>query len=450
MPHPPIIIPDIGRGSEKEAFRTMEGCNSAAADIARLNPETIIIITPHGPVFRDSVCINANPVLKGDFGGFGFRQIAFEFNNDTGLCSEICSIMQAMGIIPVRNDKKSQSAYGINDRIDHGALVPLYFVLKFLKEFKIVHITIGMLSPKDLYKCGMAIEAAVEQTGRRACVIASADLSHRLKKDGPYGLHPDGARYDDFAVDAIKNRRFVDFLGADEGLRDNAGECGHRSISIMLGVFEGRECRSAVFSYEGPFGVGYMTAVLEDAGKGMSVLDEYMRRQGAKKPGAESPYVRLARMAIEEFVRNRKRIHPDKPSQVQRGVFVSIKKFGMLRGCIGTIGPAKDCIENEIIANAIKAASEDPRFPPVEESELEDLSISVDVLSEPEEISDKSMLDVKKYGVIVSKGFKRGLLLPDIDGVDTIEKQIEIALRKAGIDGRDAYRMERFKVERHT
>ncbi|MFO7611537.1 MAG: AmmeMemoRadiSam system protein A [Clostridia bacterium] len=449
MPHPPVIIPEIGRGSEKEAFRTIEGCNSVAADIASLNPETIIIITPHGPVFRDSVCINTNPVLKGDFGGFGFRQLAYEFDNDTGLCSEICSKLYAMGIIPVSNDRKSQSTYGINDRIDHGALVPLYFVLEFLKEFRIVHITFGMLSPPDLYKCGMAIEAAVKQTGRKACVIASADLSHRLKKEGPYGLHPDGKVYDAFAVDAIKNRRFVEFLGADEDLRDNAGECGHRSINIMLGVFEGRECRTEVFSYEGPFGVGYMTAVLEDTGKGISVLDEFLRRHGAKKPDIESPYVLLARMAIEEFARNRKRIHPDKPSRFQRGVFVSIKKFGILRGCIGTIGPTEDCIENEIIDNAIKAASEDPRFPPVGEAELEDLTISVDVLSEPEEIIDKSMLDVKKYGVIVSKGFKRGLLLPDIDGVDTVDKQIEIALRKAGIDGGDDYRMERFKVERH-
>ncbi len=130
------------------------------------------------------------------------------------------------------------------------------------------------------------------------------------------------------------------------------------------------------------------------------------------------------------------------------GVFVSLKKFGDLRGCIGTFMPTQENIAQEIIKNAISAAVDDPRFSPVTASEVEDLSISVDVLSAPEEVKDVSQLDPKKYGVIVSSGYKKGLLLPDLEGVDTAEYQIDIAKRKAGIYPDEKVKLYRFEVKR--
>ena len=132
------------------------------------------------------------------------------------------------------------------------------------------------------------------------------------------------------------------------------------------------------------------------------------------------------------------------------GVFVSLKEEGRLGGCIGTIPRVGGCRGEEILKNAVGAAARVPRFPPVRPEELERLVYSVDVLSEAEEISSEKELDVKRYGVIVSKGYKRGLLLPNLEGVDTVRQQIDIAKRKAGISEEDEdIRLERFEVVRH-
>jgi len=165
-------------------------------------------------------------------------------------------------------------------------------------------------------------------------------------------------------------------------------------------------------------------------------------------------YVKLAKYSLEHFVRTGKEaeLPDDVPAELlanRAGVFVCIKIHGRLRGCIGTIAPVTESIAHEIIRNAVSAASEDPRFPPVSVSELSDLVYSVDVLSPPERIDDVSLLDVKRYGVIVTSGYKRGLLLPNLDGVDTVEEQISIAANKAGIREGEVVKLERFEVVRH-
>ena len=128
---------------------------------------------------------------------------------------------------------------------------------------------------------------------------------------------------------------------------------------------------------------------------------------------------------------------------------MSIHKKGELRGCIGTIGPTEPSIAQEIICNAVSASSRDPRFDPITEDELESLEINVDVLGEPEQIESMSELDVKRYGVIVSCGFKRGLLLPDLEGVDSVEQQVRIAMSKGGIRQDEPITLHRFEVIRH-
>jgi len=167
----------------------------------------------------------------------------------------------------------------------------------------------------------------------------------------------------------------------------------------------------------------------------------------------EHPLVQLARRTIEKFVRDGEVISPPSdltPEMKQRaGVFVSLHKKGALRGCIGTIEPAQPNVAQEIIHNAINAATRDPRFPPVRPDEFADLEISTDVLSEPEMISSLDELDPVRYGVIVEKGYRRGLLLPNLEGVDTVEEQIDIALRKAWINKDEEYEIQRFEVVRY-
>ncbi len=166
-----------------------------------------------------------------------------------------------------------------------------------------------------------------------------------------------------------------------------------------------------------------------------------------------SPHVKLALAAIEAYIRYGKiiQVPKDIPSELlnkRAGVFVSLKKDGQLRGCIGTVEPVRACLAEEIIANAISAATRDPRFLPVEESELDELVCSVDVL-EPAEECQLCDLDPKRYGVIVENGMRRGLLLPDLEGIDTAEEQVEIAKRKAFIGSNEPVKLYRFKVTRY-
>ncbi|OGN94842.1 MAG: AMMECR1 domain-containing protein [Chloroflexi bacterium RBG_13_50_10] len=163
------------------------------------------------------------------------------------------------------------------------------------------------------------------------------------------------------------------------------------------------------------------------------------------------PIVELARKAVERYVRDGKVFKPRKLTAEMKsgaGVFVSIKKHGELRGCIGTFMPTRMNVADEIVANAISSATQDPRFMPVEASELGDLEYSVDVLTEPEPVRSIDQLDPKEYGVIVECGFRRGLLLPDLAGVDNVEEQIEICRAKAGISAEEPIRLYRFQVKR--
>jgi AmmeMemoRadiSam system protein A len=163
------------------------------------------------------------------------------------------------------------------------------------------------------------------------------------------------------------------------------------------------------------------------------------------------PIVKLAKEAVEGYVRHGKLLRPTELTDEMKGragVFVSIKKRGELRGCIGTFAPTRSNIAEEVVVNAISSATQDPRFMPVEASELDDLKYSVDVLTEPEPVKSVAQLDPKKYGVIVECGFARGLLLPDLEGVDSIEEQIRICRAKAGISAEEPIKLYRFRVKR--
>ncbi len=165
------------------------------------------------------------------------------------------------------------------------------------------------------------------------------------------------------------------------------------------------------------------------------------------------PLVVLAKHTVGKYVKEGKKPSPPPTPtpemQEKAGVFVSIHKHGALRGCIGTFEPQQRNVAEEIITNAISSATRDPRFDPVTPDELEDLDYSVDVLTRPEPVDDESALDAKKYGVIVGAGWRRGLLLPDLEGVDTVEEQIDICRQKGGISPDEPVQLYRFEVKRY-
>ena len=453
VPHPPMIVPAVGRGSEQQIQKTIDAYEQVADEIAALAPETIIITSPHAVMYADYFHISPGRGARGDFGRFRAAQVRFDEAYDRELVSELASIASEQGFpAGVMGERDKQ--------LDHGTMVPLYFVRNKYKGAKIVRIGLSGLPLSEHYRLGQMIREAVDRTGRRVVLIASGDLSHKLQDYGPYGFAEEGPQYDARIMDVCGRAAFGELFDFDETFCDRAAECGHRSFVIMAGVFDGLAVKATQLSHEDVTGVGYGICTFYPGEKDESrhFLQQYLEgasRRLAEKRAQEDPYVQLARKSVEYYILHHRKMEmpEDLPEELltrQAGAFVSIHEHGKLRGCIGTISPVRDCVAREIIDNAVSASTRDPRFDPIRADELKWLEISVDVLGEAEPISSAAELDVKRYGVIVSKGRKRGLLLPDLDGVDTVEEQISIAKSKAGIAAWDNnVELQRFEVVRH-
>lgn len=451
VPHPPLIIPEVGRGAEEQIRETTEAYRTAAAWLVEKKPETVVLISPHSAMYRDYLHLSPGTGAQGSFGRFGASHIRLEASYDTELVQRISQDATAAGIPAGTKGERDAE-------LDHGTLVPLYFLSRAAGgslPFKLVRAGLSGLSYAEHYRFGSVIKAAAEALKRRFCVVASGDLSHYLRQDGPYGFRKEGPEYDARVMDIMGRAAFDELLALPEDACDQAGECGQRSFVMMAGCLDGLRVLPKTLSYQGITGVGYGVALFEPGAPddARRFLD-LMREKTAKQRKNESPYVQLARRAYEGYVVSGVRIQrpeglPEEMLSRRAAVFVTLKKDGRLRGCIGTISPATGCIADEIISNAISAAARDPRFPAVMPEELPLLSCTVDVLEPPEDIDSPAALDVGKYGVIVTSGSKTGLLLPNLDGVDTVEEQLAIARRKAGIrKGQDA-RLQRFRVLRH-
>ena len=342
-------------------------------------------------------------------------------------------------------------------------MVPLYFIRKYYDGGKIVRIGLSGYPLPDHYRLGMYIKEIVEKLGRKAVFVASGDLSHKLQDYGPYGFAPEGPVYDDRIMDVMGRGAFGELFDFDEDFCDKAAECGHRSFVIMAGAFDGMAVKVNKYSHQDVTGVGYGICSFYPEGEdsGRYFLDNKKIEVLRMKEGSDG-YVKLAWASLESYIRSRKKLKvpkdipselkdslPDEIFSKRAGAFVSIHKNGRLRGCIGTIAPTRDSIAEEIIQNAISASTRDPRFEPITVDELDMLEVNVDILGDPEDIESIEQLDVKKYGVIVTSGYKRGLLLPDIEGIDDPETQVSIAMNKGGIRPSEKYSLQRFEVVRH-
>ena len=453
VPHPPLIVPAVGRGEERGIAATVGAYERAAAFVMSFAPETLIVVSPHTAMYADYFHVSPGAGASGNFAQFGAPQEAFDAANDAEFVRGLEAAAKESGF--------PAGTLGERDkRLDHGVMVPLYFLSRAAGKLpKVVRVGLSGLSLAEHYKFGRLIAETAERLGRRAVVVASGDLSHKLKADGPYGFSPDGPVYDERIMDVMGRAAFGELFDFSEDLCESAAECGHRSFVIMAGALDGRAVRAERLSYEGPFGVGYGVCTFEGGGRDDSrrFLDIYKDKERARLArirAAEDEYVRLARASVEHYVRTGRRLEmpdglPGDMTRRRAGVFVSLHEDGRLRGCIGTIAPVTPCVAREIIDNGVSASSRDPRFNPVEPEELDKLVYSVDVLEPPEKISSPSQLDVKKYGVIVTKGGRRGLLLPNLDGVNSVDEQIAIAKQKAGIARNEDVELERFEVTRH-
>lgn len=489
VPHPPLIIPEVGRGNEKAIQNTIDSYNDVAREIASLKPDTIVVISPHTTIYADYFHISPGIKASGDMAQFSAPEVNMEVKYDDRLAMTISGESTAEGIFAGTQGQQDK-------KLDHATFIPLYFVNKYYTDYEVVRCGFSGMGPLEHLKFGRAIRYAAEDLGRNIVIIASGDLSHKLKEDGPYGFAAEGPVFDEYIVKAIRQADLLAFLTAPQDICSGAAECGLNSFRIMAGALDGYNIESKFYSYEGPFGVGYAVGSFKPHPAGAdnasgsygsadtnqadnnigfraaedleTAYKEQFKYEMSRARSGESPIVSFARNYLEKYITTgikedvssftdelSKSSSEDAALELEEfagkkaGAFVSIKKHGQLRGCIGTTEAVRSDLLHEVAENAISAGVHDPRFMPIKEEELQELTYSVDVLGAAEPIEDMSYLDPSEYGVIVTSGSKRGLLLPDLEGVDTAMQQVEIACSKAGITEDEEISLERFKVTRY-
>ncbi len=313
---------------------------------------------------------------------------------------------------------------------EHSIEVQLPFLQYFKSDIKLVPIVLAYATGTIYKEIGKEIAKAIKELNKEVVIIASSDMTHYEPQDS-------ARRKDTQAIEAMLDLNEDELLKRVQEL--DISMCGYApAVSLISAAKELGATQAELVKYQTSGDItGDYSSVVSYAG----VIIMGM-----------SPLVRLAKETVETFVKEGKT--PELKELIpeireRAGVFVSIHKFDELRGCIGTFEPTEKNVAEEIITNAISSATRDPRFPPIASNELKDLDYSVDVLTKPEPVESQDQLDPKKYGIIVEAGFRRGLLLPDLEGVDTVDQQISICRQKAGIAPDEPVKLYRFEAKRY-
>jgi len=257
-PHPPLLVPEIGGSRIDQVADSQRALREFSRRLVDTNPETVVVISPHSPLDPNVFTARTTAELTGDFREFYAPAVSLTFLNDLEMLDAIALASLTEGV----ELRKLERDYPL----DHGALVPLYYLHEAGWRGRVVVIGFTHQSNAEHLAFGRAIAKAAEAINRRVALVASGDLSHRLIVDGPYEYEPTAHLFDEQIVDAIARGDSNGVLDIDPNLRERAGECGYRSIVIALGCVGENLRDHQVLSYEGPFGVGYMVAVLTEEG----------------------------------------------------------------------------------------------------------------------------------------------------------------------------------------
>jgi aromatic ring-opening dioxygenase LigB subunit len=269
-PHPPIVIPEVGGAELANADATVKAMVAVGEEAVRLDPDTIVLLSPHAPLARSQMGVSLAAAYSGSLAFFRAPQVNLRAEGDQGLAKAIIEAAAAHGI-PVIS---TTSATEVVD-LDHGAMVPLYYLMGGLKKkVKLVLLSFSYLSMEEHVRFGEAVGQALAAGPDRIIYVASADLSHRLLPGAPAGYDPRAAQFDRTIADTFARGDWKGMMAIDPGLVQAAGECGYRSLAVLSGIVDwvessGVSTRNRFFSYEGPFGVGYMVGqvVIAPAGE---------------------------------------------------------------------------------------------------------------------------------------------------------------------------------------
>ncbi|WP_287152808.1 class III extradiol dioxygenase subunit B-like domain-containing protein [Candidatus Solincola tengchongensis] len=260
VPHPPLLVPDIG-GRDVETVRsTREAMERLGSAVRDLGPDVLVMISPHTPIFRDAFTVKVGERLEGSFASFGCPQVRISKRNDVELARAMVEEAESEGLPLVALERSRGGWLDRGEELDHGLLVPLYYLDQYL-ETPIISLSISGLDYRSHFHLGRIARAACLRMGRKAVFVASGDLSHRLTRGAPAGYHPLGSEFDRRIVDIARTGDFDSLYLLEEDLVEAAGECGLRSIHALWGALKDGELENHVLSYEGPFGVGYLVSL---------------------------------------------------------------------------------------------------------------------------------------------------------------------------------------------
>ncbi len=444
MCHAPIVLPDVAGNRARQCMLTTRAMGDAAARLVAHAPDVIAIVSPHAPRHPTRWGIGAESPLRGDFGRFGAEHIGVTLPGAPEAAARVGAEAKEAGL-PLREIS--------GEGLDHGTLVPLYFVRQAGWDGPTLLIALPYPGSGTEVEMGRAIARAAERAGQRWAILASGDMSHRLIPSAPAGYHPLAKEFDRSFKACIDAGDLRAACAVDPDLRELAAEDVVDSCTVAAAAVDYQSNGHRTYGYEGPFGVGYLEALLYEQGP----PPERGTSQPSERPSVESrPWrtmLRVARDAIAAKVTHsafRPKPLPV-PWNAPQGVFVTLRdQHGALRGCIGHIEPLYGTLAEEIAACAAAAATQDTRFARVTPDELPKLSLEISLLGKPELVRDLGTLDPKRYGVVVSAGRARGVLLPDVEGVDTVEEQLRIAAAKGQLPPGRAWTIERFEVQKHA
>ena len=259
-PHPPIIVPEIGGARQPEVEDTIRAMRSLSGLVAEAAPDTLILISPHAPLMREAMGVCIAERYEGSFSAFGAPEVGLELEGNPELANAIMrgALERQVSVRPLG------ASDGRPFPLDHGALVPLYFLAQAIRPApRLVLLAFSLQGLPAHVDFGQAIVEVLRAHLGRTLFVASGDLSHRLLPGAPAGYSPQGAEFDARVVEAVRQGRLEDLLSIPESLRETAGECGYRSLLVLLGMLQDLRYGARVLSYEGPFGVGYLVAMLD-------------------------------------------------------------------------------------------------------------------------------------------------------------------------------------------
>jgi AmmeMemoRadiSam system protein A len=427
VPHPPILLADVGGAQSQQLRATAAALSELDRALSLIDADLAVVISPHSPSSMTSLPVRRGAVATGNLAQFRAPQVEVTAQVDTKLADALIADGRRSGF---------SLTWAEDTELDHGVVVPLYSLPKTMATKRCIFMGVSGWPLRRFVEFGAWLHGRLRD--HFAVLIASGDLSHRLTPDAPYGYRPEGPVFDRLVIDALRASDWKRIEAMDPDLIEEAGECGLRPLAILLGAARAAGLASDVLSYEGPFGVGYPVVAFTATPVTVTTAPILLDIQA------------LGRRAIDTYLRTRRLIEPPIPIPLDlrapSAAFVSLFKAGELRGCVGSMQPTEATAAHEVIRYVVASAVRDPRFDPVHLDEVGALTIKVVLLDPPELVTQISRLSPRTHGIIVRRGDREASLLPGIEGIDTPEQQLRTACEKAGINYNAPITIERFRT----